>query len=148
MEQELRVDKDGTAIFPLIGKVKIGGMTIGEARKFLYDLYNRDYFVNPQINLLVLEFAPRQVQVLGQVNTPGPITIPVDRQLSLVEAIALAGGQTRLANLRKVTVRRPAEEEESPETFELDVQQMITDQESVEFILKHGDIIFIPERTF
>ncbi len=147
LSQQIRIDSDGTANFPLVGKVRIGGMTVEEATTYLFERYNADYLVNPQISLLVTEYAPREVQVLGQVNQPGPVVIPVDRELSLVEAIAAASGATRLANLRDVSVRRVLEDGRNV-TFDIDVQEMITKEKGETFILQHKDIIFIPERTF
>ncbi len=146
MNQQVRLDADGAVIFPLIGRVNLGGMTIEEAQRYLTEVYDRDYLVNPQISLLVVEFAPRLVQVLGQVNSPGPVPIPPDRDLTVVEAISASNGQTRLANLRKVVVRRNTEDRETV-TFELDVQQMMTDEDSQDFILIEDDTIFVPERT-
>lgn len=147
MTQEVRLDADGTVLLPLIGKQKIGGMTVEGSQRFLAELYNKDYFVNPQINILVVEVSPRRVQVLGQVNNQGPIEIPIDRNLNLVDAISGAGGPTRLANTRKVTVKREVENGRTL-TFELDMQQMMTDADAEPFILEDGDTIFIPERTF
>ena len=147
MTQEVRLDADGTVLLPLIGKQKIGGMTVEGCQRFLAELYNKDYFVNPQINLLVLEVSSRRVQVLGQVNEQGPIEIPIERNLNLVDAISGAGGPTRLANTRKVTVKREVENGKTL-TFELDMQQMMTDADAEPFILKDGDTVFIPERTF
>lgn len=147
MLQELRLDADGTVLLPLIGKQKIGGMTVEGAQTFLAELYNKDYFVNPQINLLVLEVSPRNVQVLGQVNMQGPVEIPIDRRLTLVDAIAQAGGATRLANTRKVTVKRELPDGRTV-TFELDYQKMMTDADEEPFVLQDGDTIFLSERTF
>jgi len=147
MQQSLRLDADGTVILPLIGKQKIGGMTVEQAQRFLADLYDKDYFVNPQISLLVTSFSPRTVQVLGQVNKQGPVVIPFDRELTLVDAISSAGGPTRLANLRRVALKRKRPDGTTT-TFTLDVQEIMTEVDVESFPLQDGDTIFIPERTF
>ncbi len=147
MLQELRLDADGTVLLPLVGKQEIGGMTVEGAQIYLAELYNRDYFVNPQINVLVLQVSPRNVQVLGQVNTQGPVEIPIDRPLTLVDAIAQAGGATRLANTRNVTVKRELPDGRTV-TFELDYQKMMTNADEAAFILLDGDTVFLSERTF
>lgn len=146
LNTQIRVEADGTAVLPLVNKVALGGMTLLEAQRFLVEAYDRDFLVNPQITLQILEYSPRKVQVMGQVNTPGPVMIPIDRELNLIEALALANGLTRLANTRKVVVRRVAEDG-TTKTFDLDAQQMMTDDRSQDFILIDGDIIFVPERT-
>ena len=148
MSESLRIDNDGAAIFPLIGKVQIAGMTIEEARSYLTELYDRDYFVNPQVSIVVTDFAPREVQVLGQVNSPGPVLMPHDRNISIIEAVAAATGQTRLANLRKVMVKRAGQDGNSMQTFEFDVQEMITARQAETFMLQSGDIVYVPERIF
>lgn len=147
MTQEVRLDADGTVLLPLIGKQKVGGMTVEGSQHFLAELYNKDYFVDPQINILVTEVSPRRVQVLGQVNNQGPIDIPIDRDLNLVDAISAAGGPTRLANTRNIIVKRKMPDG-ATRTFELNLQQMMTEADVEPFILENGDTIFIGERTF
>lgn len=147
MEQTFRLDADGSVLLPLVGKQTIGGMTVEAAQSFLSELYDRDFLVNPQINLLVVEHSPRQVQVLGQVNKQGPIVLPIDRELSLIDAISHAGGPTRLANLRRITLKR-RETGARTVTFSLDAQDMMTNADAERFLLQDGDTIFIPERTF
>ncbi|MFO8027977.1 MAG: polysaccharide biosynthesis/export family protein, partial [Opitutales bacterium] len=71
LDKTVRVEGDGSIGLALIGKVKVGGMTVAEAQSLITDLYNRDYLVNPQVSVLVTSFSPKVVHVLGSVNSPG-----------------------------------------------------------------------------
>ena len=71
MDSRARVEADGNVILPLLGRVKLGGLTVIEAQEYVQALYNADYLVEPQVTLLVLEFRERNIQVMGQVLRPG-----------------------------------------------------------------------------
>ena len=62
------IDKNGMVMLPLLGQVKVGGMTIGQATERIQRLYNKDYLVNPQVNLTMASFAERRFAVLGQIG--------------------------------------------------------------------------------
>lgn len=145
LHKQIRVEADGTIVLPLINRVTVGDLSIDEAQKRIEELYNKDYLVNPQVSLLVLEYHIRKVDILGQVNSPGPVEIPPNRVLTLVEAISRAGSFTRLAKRTAVQVTR-IEKDGKKTVFELDADKMMGESESVDFPLKDGDTVFVPER--
>jgi polysaccharide export outer membrane protein len=104
--------------------------------------------VNPQINLLVLEYAKHDVKVLGQVDKAGPVDIPTDRPLKILDAIALAGGFTRLADRRHITLTRLGADGKTI-TSEINVDDILQSRnpEDSALILRQGDVIFVPERV-
>src|SRR5687768_8142329 len=71
METKVRISKDGTASFPLIGAVNIGGRSVEQAAAVVRQLLDRDFLVNPQVTLSVVEYSKRRFTVLGQVQKPG-----------------------------------------------------------------------------
>src|SRR5207302_10173422 len=79
-EDDLRVNariaKDGTITFPLIGSVRIGGMSIHDASKTICELLEKDYLVNPQVAVSVREYAKRTFTILGQVQRAGAYDFP------------------------------------------------------------------------
>jgi len=80
------IDKNGEIDFPVIGKVKISGLTTREAQELLKERL-KDYLVNPIINIRIRNFS---VTILGAVNGPG--TFPINgEQISIMEALGLAG---------------------------------------------------------
>src|SRR5947208_2238396 len=106
LESRLRIAADGTTTFPLLGTINLGGKTLEEGTALIRDLLAKDYLVNPQVTVTILEYAKRRFTVLGQVQRPGSFEIPSEESVNLLEGIAMAGGFTRLANSAKVTVTR------------------------------------------
>ncbi|MEM0966018.1 MAG: polysaccharide biosynthesis/export family protein [Verrucomicrobiota bacterium] len=145
LDKDSRVEADGTITLHLIGRVNVQGLTVGEAREKVTELYNRDFLVNPQVDLQVTQFKLEQVQVLGQVRNPGAIGIPPDEDLSLLQAVSRAGGFTRLARKGSVQIRREIDDEET-RVFVINASDMISDPDSEVFILRDGDIVFVEER--
>ena len=145
--KEIRVSADGTVILPLIGKIKIGGRTIEESQELIRELYDRDYLVNPQVNLLIVEYSPRLVEVLGQVNRPGFVTIRPEKGLTLVEAIAGANGFTRLGKKETVRLKRK-DSDGNVVVMKINVQKILRDPEAKDIQLQEGDIIFVDEKMF
>ncbi len=145
LEKEARVEADGTIALHLIGRVNIQDLTVSEAREKITELYNRDFLVNPQVDLQVVNFNLDKVQVLGQVRQPGLIGIQPDEELTLLSAISQAGGFTRLARKGTVKVRRKLDDGEV-KVMVIDASDLITDPDSEDFVLQDGDIIFVDER--
>ncbi len=106
MDSTLRVAQDGAVVFPLIDRVKVGGLSPLAAAKLIQNLLNKDYLVNPHVGLRVIEYARRSFTVLGEVQKPGSYDIPDRSSVSLLEAIGMAGGYTRVANPSNVAVKR------------------------------------------
>ena len=89
---EARVADNGTIMMPLVGTVKIGGLTTGAAGAQIAEALKRGKFLNnPQVTVAVTTLRSRQVSVLGQVARPG--RYPLDEASSnLADVIAAAGG--------------------------------------------------------
>lgn len=141
LRKAVRIEGDGTVALALIGKVKLAGMTIAEAQSLVTDLYNRDYLVDPQVSLQIVEFAPKFVHVLGMVGNPGKVSMPPDSDLTLIDAISQSRGVTRLGNARKVRIKR----NDGTKPFDVDYDE-IRRGEAKDIILREGDTITVPER--
>lgn len=101
---EARVTESGTISYPLIGEVKVGGMTPVAAEKKIAGLLEHGgYLKKPQVNIAVAQNQSQQVSVLGQVQKPGKY--PVESTRSLTDIIALAGGLTQDAGDRVTLIR-------------------------------------------
>jgi polysaccharide export outer membrane protein len=103
-----RLNGDGNLSVPLLGSTHLAGLTLTQAASKLTELYARDYLVNPKVNVMLLGYAKRRFSVLGQVNRPGSYEMPDGSPggIDLLEAIAMAGGYTRIAAPERVNVRR------------------------------------------
>lgn len=145
--REVRITQEYTITLPLIGTIELRDRTVRQAEEIIRALYDKDYLVNPQVNLTVLEYTQRTVQVVGQVNNPGAVVFPPEQKMRLVEAIARAGGQTRLAELRKVQLTRTTAEGKT-ETFIVNVVDLMKGASGEQWLLVKGDVILVPEKLF
>ena len=103
-----RLNPEGNLSVPLLGSIHLAGLTPTQAASKLTELYSRDYLVNPKINVTLLSYARRRFVILGQIGHPGIIEMPESSPggIDLLEAIAMAGGYTRIAAPERITVRR------------------------------------------
>ena len=90
LNRELRVNGQGEITMPLVGVVKVAGLTPKEVQKRLAELYNSRFLVNPQITVTVKEYRHQRVAVTGAVAKPGSYEIIGPR--TLLEVLSLAGG--------------------------------------------------------
>ena len=139
-----RIGKDGSITLPLLGSVKVASNTVDHAAMLIRDLLAKDYLVNPQVTLNVSEFAKRRFTVLGQVQRPGTYDMPADEAVSLLQAIATAGGYTRIGNPRKVTVQRVVGTENK--VLHLDAEGMAQDKKQTTFEIHPDDVIVVGEK--
>lgn len=145
LDRELRISQDYKIVLPLIGVVDAKDRTVRETELLITELYRRDYLVNPQVNLTILEYAPRSVTVLGAVNSPGTVALPPERNLTLLEAIARSGGFSRLANRRLISLTRTQPDGQTVNVT-LNGDQMVAGDADNGWVVLDGDIVSIPER--
>ena len=107
LNRKSRVNSRGYISFPLIGKVKLAGMTLAEAEKSLADKLGENYLQDPHVSIYVAEFVSRKFTIDGEVNDPG--VFPLKGPTTLVQAIAMADGLDRLADSDEVVLFRQQE---------------------------------------
>lgn len=146
MARTVRVSGNGTITFPLAGNVAIADLSVPEAEAMLAQAL-AEYIINPQVTVLIKEYSNKQVYVLGEVKKPGSITLPVERRLTVLEAITLAGGFTDLAAQDKTKVLR--NKDGRSETIEVQISK-ITKQgdKSADIFLEPNDTVFVPQSFF
>lgn len=142
---EVSISQESTIALPLIKTISLKGKTVRQAEELIRDLYNKDFLVNPQVSVIVLKYSERSVNVIGAVNTAGRIQFPQERGLTIVDAISLAGGQSRLADLKRVKLTRKNAGGEVT-TQEIDVDGLMKRGGRDAVPLEKGDVIFVPER--
>lgn len=145
LNKSVRIEGDGTVSLALVGKVKLAGMTVGEGKSLITDLYNRDYLVDPQISLLVVSFSPKVLHILGSVRSPGVVNIPPDRDLTLTEALSMVGGVTRMGNPRAIKIKR-VDQDGRTRQMEVNFSKVVQDPDVKDLVLNEGDTIWVPER--
>lgn len=148
---EVSISQELTISLPLIGTINLKDKTVRQAEEMIRALYDRDYLVNPQVSVIVVKYAERSVNVLGAVNNAGRIFFPQERGLTLLDAISLAGGHSRLADLRKVKLTRNSANGEST-NMQINVDEIMKGDETsstpLDVPLEKGDVIYVPERIF
>jgi polysaccharide biosynthesis/export protein len=143
--REVRITQEYTITLPLVGTIDLRGRTVRQAEEIIRSLYDKDYLVNPQVNLTVLEYTQRTVQVVGAVNNPGAVVFPPEQKMGLIEAIARAGGQSRIADLKRVRLTRTNADGKAENRI-INVDDMMKGASDEQYLLHKGDVVFVPER--
>lgn len=104
LSREERVNDEGYVTLPLIGSVRVAGLTPREAEQAIATKLAQDYLQDPQVNIFVAEYASQKVTVIGRVKQPG--VFPVKGRTTLMQAVALAGGLDDVAKKEEVVVFR------------------------------------------
>jgi len=103
-DKQVRVSDAGEISLPLLGTVKLAGLSIREGERVVArELAQRGYFTDPQVSIFDREYASQAISVLGEVQKPGLYPLPGTR--TLLDAISAAGGTTAKAG-SKVTITR------------------------------------------
>lgn len=146
-EQDLsgayRISPEGTIDFPLCGKVNLNGKTQGQAADALIKCLAERYIKHPNVSVLLREYNSKKVFVFGEVQKPG--TFPYDQDMSIIQAVTLAGGFTRTAAKNSLSVTRIIDGQERK--IRVPVEDIGVGKER-NFQLQPGDIVFVPESFF
>ena len=129
---DFEVNDQGSLSLPLIGPVPVQGQTISQAETLITQRYGKDYLVNPQVTVEVLNYRP--FFIIGEVKNPG--SYPFVSGMTVINAVALAGGYTPRANHDGIVIKRA----NAPKAGE----QRVKEDAGV----LPGDVIRVPERFF
>jgi polysaccharide export outer membrane protein len=138
--QSYLIDTEGNVDFPLLGKIKLGGLTRIEAIKKIKSLLE-NHIKDPSVNLRILNF---KVSVIGEVNRPGCFPIQSER-ITLLEALSLAGDLTIYGNRNSILVIREKEGLKTIEKVDITKRDFIN---SPYYYLCQNDQIYVePNKT-
>ncbi len=129
---EFAIDGTGHVQLPLIGQVTVVGLTLHQFVAAVTTALQNGYLKDPKVSVQVVNYRP--FYIIGEVNKPGEY--PYENGLTVLRAVALAGGYTYRANDDKVYVRRVTQSDESTMPADSKVR------------IYPGDIVRIPERIF
>ena len=143
-----RLNGEGNLSVPLIGSVHLAGLTLTQAAARLTDLYARDYLVNPRVNVMLVGYAKRRFTMLGQINRPGSYEMPdgSPEGIDLLEAVAMAGGYTRIAAPERISIRRHSSSGRD-EIIRVDAKRLARGDRG-NFTVLPGDAITVGESIF
>jgi polysaccharide export outer membrane protein len=138
LQQQLNylVDTKGEIDFPVLGRLKIGGLSRDELITLLKSKLEPDYVLNPNINVIITNY---KVTVLGDVRKPGSYNIPNER-ITILEAIGLAGDLNISGQRNKVLVHREEDGKKIQYSVDLLSQELFT---SPVYYLQQNDVVYI-----
>ncbi|MGJ8638544.1 MAG: polysaccharide biosynthesis/export family protein [Opitutaceae bacterium] len=150
-----RVSEAGTITMPLIGEISVERQTTQEAQKTIAKKFiDEEYLVAPVVTVNIDAFSPRTITVLGEVNSPGQITLPdsVD-SIQIQDLLAMVGDFADIAKKDAVRIERPQPNGAPSKIVILDVESILEAKPSESssnptFYVEAGDIIFVPRRVF
>lgn len=130
------IDKNGQVELPTIGKVKVQGLTVPEAQDVIQRKIN-DRFNNATV---ILKLVSYRVSVLGDVQRPGTYFV-YNNQITILEALAQAGGANEFADKEKVTLMRQSDRGVQAIYVDLGSTDVLT---SEYYYLLPGDVVYVP----
>jgi len=126
------VDGSGIVAFPLVGNVRVGGLNTSQLQRKIVDRLEPDYIKQPRVSVEVINYRP--FYIIGEVNKPG--SYPYVSSMTVINAIALAGGYTNRARGNRLLIIRERD------------QERLKIPANPGTLVMPGDVIEIPERIF
>ena len=132
-----RVDADGNIVFPVLGKINVGGKTLKEVSETIETMIEEgSYIKSPEVTIEFLNF---KYTVLGAVNGKGTYTVDGDK-VTIIEAIAKAGDLAKNARLDRIAVIRMVDGKQ--EIFYNDIRTAEIFK-SPTYFLQQNDIVYV-----
>ena len=129
---EFEINGAGVISMPLISDVAAAGLTVNELEVAIVDALSPDYLINPNVSVEILNFRP--IYIIGEVINPG--SYPFRNGMTVINAVAVAGGFSYRAKKSKVVIQR----ENDNGAIEIKVE--------MDTVVFPGDVIEVPERFF
>jgi polysaccharide export outer membrane protein len=139
LSQSVEVRPDGKITLPLVGDVAAAGFTARDLANTLTERL-REYVTTPVVTVIVAEATPPMIYVMGEVNAPG--AQPLRTQVSVLQALAVAGGFKEFANTKKIRILRRGTSGQL-ETIAFNYKDAVDGRDKPIF-LKPGDTIVVP----
>ena len=143
---EYRIDGMGRVSLPLIGNIEISGYTLAESEEVLERRYGAEYLRNPQITVAVLAFRSQQFTAVGAVSQPKVYN--TERKVTLIEALAMAGGLSDNAGpyvYLTDRVRNPETGELGTRSLAISIDDLRQGRSDVNVLLGEQALINVPQ---
>jgi len=147
------VSLDGSFSYPLIGTVRASGLSTQQLEKRMGEMFAQ-YLVTPQVTVTVEQFKSQQVNVAGEVKTPG--TYPLRRESTLLEVLLQAGGATANAGGDVLVLRSPGgaqgggkgsgRDSKDEEITRVNLEELLAGKPTQRVMLYGGETVYVPER--
>ncbi len=104
LTRTVRVNARGTISLPLVGNLELGGLTAQQAEALIVARLAESFLQDPQVSLFIKEYTSQRVTIEGAVNKPG--VYPLRGPTTLLQSLAVAGGQASLSDMTEVMLFR------------------------------------------
>jgi protein involved in polysaccharide export with SLBB domain len=136
------VAPDGSVDLPYVKRVQVGDLEPQEVAQTVREkLSTGQFLTDATVSVNVKEYVSKRVEILGEVQKPGSIS--AQPGMTLLRAIAVAGGFNAMARKGKVTLRRHTKGH--VEIVEIDVDAIL-EAKMPDVLLQAGDSVFVPQR--
>jgi polysaccharide export outer membrane protein len=140
LTREVSVSPDGRVNYPLVGEVLVEGLTVETLRTTLETKLRR-YINEAVVDVSVKEPLGNRVYVLGKVNRPG--AYPFTKSIDVVQALSLAGGTAKFAQINDIKIlRREAGEQQTYKFRYSDMERGRSLEQNI--VLRSGDVVVVP----
>jgi polysaccharide export outer membrane protein len=136
----MQVLPDGMISFPLIGELKVAGVTVAQLKKSLQDKLT-PFVPDPEISVEVQRVNSMIVYVIGRINRPGHFELVGN--MNVLQALAMAGGLTPFAKRDEIKVLRKEKDKTVEYVFDYDAVTM-DENHSQNILLRRGDVVVVP----
>lgn len=140
---EFTVSSDGTINYPYIGKIEVEGKTCAQIESAVGDGLEGEVLKSPSVLCSITEYNSKRIYLFGEVKSPG--AFPYKSNISIIEAVALAGGFSERANTNGTKLSRVVNGTEIQVKVPM---QEIVEGRSRNIRLLPGDIIYVPESPY
>jgi polysaccharide export outer membrane protein len=145
LSRSYRVDAMGNINMPLVGQISISGYDLGEAESIIAEAYGERYLRNPQVSISILEFRSQQFTAIGALSSPRIYN--TDRQVTLMEAIAMSGGLASDAGTQIYLtdrIRDPETGDLGTRSVIINVEDLMSRPEDYNFFIGDSALINVP----
>ena len=152
------VQADGTVTFPLLGRVKVGGLGMQEIENTVRERLAEGYLKNPQVSVTVEQYRSQQIIVIGEVRNPGQLEFT--GPMTLISALARTGSTTEKAAFDALVIRpraggapvldragveRAQQKGGDTQIIQIDLEGLQSGALSQNLVLQGGDTVFVPK---
>ena len=155
LSRTVTISADGYFSFPLIGRIKAGGLTVRSLETKIAQLLDKDYIVNPQVTITVADFKSQKVFILGEVKSPGAYYL--SKTDTLLEVMSKAGGVTPNAG-REIIIARPKQgaaslqqpaslDSKNSQLQHVNLQALLAGDVQKNVAVQDNDTIYVPKAS-
>ncbi len=143
MDAQIVVAPDGAISYPLVGRIKVAGLTYPELIETIEQALSK-YYTEPSVAVNVVQVSNQKVLVLGEVKSPA--VLQIENDMTILEALTRTGGLSVDARTDNILLIRGGLEQ--PELYTIDIDAIFGKGDFSQMVyLQQGDIVLVPPRT-